>query len=77
MGQARPGRPAARLLDDWLAACRAAAQIRLTAVMLKYGIDDWTALHQDLYGDLVFPLQLVINLRRPDADYTGGKFDAA
>lgn len=45
--------------------------------MLKYGIDDWTALHQDLYGDLVFPLQLVINLRRPDADYTGGKFDAA
>jgi hypothetical protein len=39
--------------------------------MLKYGINDWNALHQDLYGELVFPLQVVINLSDPDTDYTG------
>jgi uncharacterized protein len=61
-------------LDDWLATCHAAGQIRSTALMLKYGDGDWNALHQDLYGDLVFPLQVVINLSDPDADYTGGEF---
>ncbi|OCB20319.1 proline hydroxylase [Mycobacterium malmoense] len=61
-------------LDDWLAACHAAGQTRSTALMLKYGPGDWNALHRDLYGDLVFPLQVVINLCEPDADYTGGEF---
>ncbi|MCV7149363.1 2OG-Fe(II) oxygenase [Mycobacterium riyadhense] len=61
-------------LDEWLAACHAAGQTRSTALMLKYGTNDWNALHQDLYGDLVFPLQVVINLSHPDTDYTGGEF---
>ena len=61
-------------LDDWLATCHAAGQTRSTALMLKYDAGDWNALHRDLYGDLVFPLQVVINLSDPDADYTGGEF---
>ncbi|WP_208619851.1 2OG-Fe(II) oxygenase [Mycobacterium scrofulaceum] len=61
-------------LDDWLATCHAAGQTRSTALMLRYGPGDWNALHRDLYGDLVFPLQVVINLSDPDADYTGGEF---
>ncbi|KKC05179.1 2OG-Fe(II) oxygenase [Mycobacterium nebraskense] len=61
-------------LDDWLATCHAAGQTRSTALMLKYGAGDWNALHRDLYGDLVFPLQVVINLSQPDTDYTGGEF---
>ena len=40
----------------------------------KYGANDWNALHQDLYGELVFPLQVVINLSDPARDYTGGEF---
>ncbi len=61
-------------LDDWLATCHAAGQHRSTALMLKYGPGDWNALHRDLYGDLVFPLQVVINLSDPGTDYTGGEF---
>ncbi|ORV12700.1 2OG-Fe(II) oxygenase [Mycobacterium celatum] len=61
-------------LDEWLAKCHAAGQVRPTALMLKYGPDDWNALHRDLYGDLVFPLQVVINLSDPDTEYTGGEF---
>lgn len=61
-------------LDDWLATCHAAGQTRSTALMLRYGAGDWNALHQDLYGDLVFPLQVVINLNDPGTDYTGGEF---
>ncbi len=60
--------------DDWLDTCHRAGQTRTTALLLKYGAGDWCALHQDLYGDLVFPLQVVINLTRPDIDYTGGEF---
>jgi uncharacterized protein len=41
---------------------------------LRYGIGDWNALHRDIYGDLVFPLQVVINLTAPEVDYTGGEF---
>ena len=42
--------------------------------MLRYGPGDWNALHRDLYGDLVFPLQVVIGLDAPGRDYTGGEF---
>jgi uncharacterized protein len=70
------GRPAPwpDSLDEWLAMCHAAGQAKSTAILLKYGPGDWNALHRDLYGDLVFPLQVVINLSRPGADHTGGEF---
>jgi hypothetical protein len=61
-------------LDEWLDICHAAGQTRSTALILRYGADDWNALHRDLYGDLVFPLQVVINLSDSAAEYTGGEF---
>ena len=61
-------------LDDWLDMCHTAGQTRSTAILLKYGRGDWNALHRDLYGDLVFPLQVVINLSEPGIDHTGGEF---
>jgi hypothetical protein len=61
-------------LDDWLDMCHNAGQKKSTAILLKYGKGDWNALHRDLYGDLVFPLQVVINLSEPAVDHTGGEF---
>ncbi len=61
-------------LDEWLDICHAAGQTKSTALVLRYGTDDWNALHRDLYGDLVFPLQVVINLSDPDTEFTGGEF---
>lgn len=70
---ARLGRPALwpDQFDDWLDMCHAAGQTKSTALMLKYGPGYWNALHRDLYGDLVFPLQVVINLSEPGVDHTG------
>jgi uncharacterized protein len=61
-------------LDTWLDQCHAAGQTKPTPLILSYGPGDWNALHRDLYGELVFPLQVVINLTTPDVDYTGGEF---
>jgi uncharacterized protein len=61
-------------LDDWLDMCHKAGQKKSTAILLKYGKGDWNALHRDLYGDMVFPLQVVINLSEPGVDHTGGEF---
>ncbi|MDQ2835811.1 MAG: 2OG-Fe(II) oxygenase [Actinomycetota bacterium] len=61
-------------LDEWLDRCHAAGQRRSTPILLRYGRGDWNALHRDLYGDLVFPLQVVINLSSPGIDHTGGEF---
>jgi hypothetical protein len=61
-------------LDAWLDQCHAAGQTRSTAILLKYGKGGWNALHRDLYGDLVFPLQVVVNLSEPGVDHTGGEF---
>jgi hypothetical protein len=61
-------------LRDWLRRCHAAGQQRPTPILLKYGAGDWNALHRDLYGELVFPLQVVINLNEPGRDHTGGEF---
>ncbi|MFI9560838.1 2OG-Fe(II) oxygenase [Nonomuraea endophytica] len=59
---------------EWLERCHAAGQVKPTPILLKYGEGDWNALHRDLYGDLVFPLQVVVGLDVPGADYTGGEF---
>jgi uncharacterized protein len=74
--QAKLGRPAPwpDTLDEWLRMCHDAGQAKPTAILLRYRAGDWNALHRDLYGDLVFPLQVVINLNEPGADHTGGEF---
>jgi hypothetical protein len=61
-------------LDEWLERCHAAGQRKSTPILLRYGEGDWNALHRDLYGELVFPLQVVINLNDPGGDHTGGEF---
>jgi hypothetical protein len=73
---ARLGRPAPwpDTLDEWLRMGRDAGQVKPTAILLRYRAGDWNALHRDLYGDLVFPLQVVINLGRPGVDHQGGEF---
>jgi len=72
----RLGRPAPwpHDLEDWLEQCHRAGQTRPTPLLLRYGPGGWNALHRDLYGDLMFPLQVVIGLDRPGTDYTGGEF---
>lgn len=61
-------------LDAWLEQCHRAGQSKSTAILLKYGAGDWNALHRDLYGEMVFPLQVVVNLSDPGSEYTGGEF---
>lgn len=70
------GRPAPwpDSLAEWVAMCHAGGQAKSAQILLRYGPGDWNALHRDVFGAMLFPLQVVIGLDAPGTDFTGGEF---
>lgn len=73
---ARLGQPAPwpDTLAEWVARCHRAGQARSAQILLRYLAGDWNALHRDVFGEMVFPLQVVVGLDAPGRDYAGGEF---
>jgi uncharacterized protein len=72
LGSKRPRCP--KKLSEFIEQCHQAGQRRPTPLMLKYGAGDFNCLHQDLYGDIVFPFQVTFFLSQFEKDFTGGEF---